>query len=64
MSIVDGLNLLNEKITKLLEDVKNLSSQKDELDKRLAILESENNNLRQERDEIKNKIEELINKIP
>ena len=64
MSIVDGLNLLNEKITKLLEDVKSLSSQKDELDKRLAILESENNNLRQERDEIKKKIEELINKIP
>jgi len=32
------------------------SSQKDELDKRLAILESENNNLRQERDEIKIKL--------
>jgi FtsZ-binding cell division protein ZapB len=64
MSIVDGLNLLNEKITRLLEDVKNLTTQKDELDKRLTILESENNNLRQERDEIKKKIEELINKIP
>ena len=64
MSIVDGLNLLNEKITKLLDDLNNLTIQKEELDKKVEVLESENNNLRQERDEIKKRIEELINKIP
>jgi FtsZ-binding cell division protein ZapB len=64
MSIVDGLNLLNEKIIKLLDDFKNLMLQKEDLDKRVSALENENNNLRQERDEIKKRIEELINKIP
>jgi chaperonin cofactor prefoldin len=38
--------------------------QKEDLDKRVSALENENNNLRQERDEIKKRIEELINKIP
>lgn len=64
MSIVDGLNLLNEKIIKLLDDFRNLTVQKEELDKKVEALETENNNLRQERDEIKKRIEELINKIP
>ena len=64
MGILEGLSLLNEKMNKLLEDIKNLSLQKEGLSKHVADLENENNSLRQERDEIKKRIEELINRIP
>jgi FtsZ-binding cell division protein ZapB len=64
MSIIDGLNLLSEKVTKLLEELHNVKTENDELKKKLTVLEDENNNLRQEHNEIKERIEELINKIP
>jgi len=41
MSILEGLNLLNEKLNRLLEDVKNLTSQNEELNRRVTDLENE-----------------------